>query len=339
MPVAQPFRAASPFRKKWAAYLHPQHPVDAYRIAGNTITLQTADPVLRQLFRDQWGQFRIAAPKVSEIHAAIRVTDPEPTAPITLKSWHGFVSDRFVFLSDRKRYLLTGYLREHPWQIDCVTLARWDPRFVYYHLIEPLLLDLLKRLGVLVWHGAAVAKNGRAVLLSGVSGSGKSTTTLNLLRLGYRFIADDVVLLRAGKAGIEVTGWERAVFLTDRSLDLLPEWRRLRSGRRHKRGRQWKHRIDLSGFAAPAGAVATVKSLVFPHVAGGTHTILERLTPTSALLQCLQQPPKEFPATILPAAVDRQLDLYTRLVRTAAAYRVHLGADQERIRAVLERLR
>jgi hypothetical protein len=312
---------------------------DAYRIAGNTITFRTADPVLRQLFRDHWGQFRIPARNVTGVHVAFRITQPGPSDPIALKSWHGFVSDHFVFLSDRKRYLLTGYLRAHPWQVDCVTLARWDPRFVYYHVIEPLLLDLLKRLGVLVWHGAAVVKDQRAVLLSGVSGSGKSTTTMNLLRLGYRFIADDVVLLRAGKAGIEVTGWEQAVFLTNRSLTLLPEWRRLCSGRRQKRGNQWKHRIDLRRFAAPADRAAVVKSLLFPQVVSGTRTSLERLSRTSALLQCLQQPPKEFPATILPAAVDRQLDIYTRLVRTAASYRVHLGGEQEHVRTVLARLR
>ena len=331
--------AGGSFRQRWAAYLHPRNPVDAYRIGGNTITFQTADPVLRGLFRSQWGRFRIPCTKVTQIQAVFRVTDPGDSGEIRLKAWHGFVSDQFVFLSDRKRYLLTAYLRKHPWQIDCVMLPRWDPRFVYYHVVEPLLLDLLKRVGVLVWHGAAVAKDGRAVLLSGVSGSGKSTTTLNLLQLGYRFIADDVVLLRAGKNGIEVTGWERAVFLTDRSLALLPEWHRFRSGTRQKRGGQWKHRIDLGTFAAALDRVPLVKSLLFPYVAGGPLTTLERLSKTDALLQCLQQPPKEFPATILPAAVDRQLDVYTRLVRSAVSYRVHLGAEQEHVRTMLARLR
>jgi hypothetical protein len=333
--MTQPGRV---FRRRWAAYLDTTSPVDAYSIAGKTIAFQSADQQLRQFFRGQWHRFMIPVSRVSALDVVFRIAPASATDAVRLKAWHGFASDRFVFLSDRKRYLLTGYMHQPPWQIDCVPLSRWNPQFVYYHVIEPLMLDLLKRLDVLVWHGAAVMKGGHAVLLSGVSGSGKSTTTLNLLRLGYQFVADDVVLLRSGSGGVQVTGWEREVFLTDRSLALLPEWQRYRSGGRLKRGRQWKHRIDLACFTAPSAAAATVKTLLFPEVTPHHRTSLERLTKSAALVQCLQQPPKEFPATILPAAVDRQFDIYARLVRSASAYRLQLGAEQDGIRTALARL-
>ena len=44
-------------------------------------------------------------------------------------------------------------------------------------------------------HAAAVAKNGRSLLIPGPSGSGKSTLTAALVGSGYSYLADDLVLL------------------------------------------------------------------------------------------------------------------------------------------------
>lgn len=329
-------RASRSVPQRWNPYVDPRSPIDAFRIGGSTIAFQTTDLILRGLLREHWGAFRVRTARLPLPDAVFRCTNTRPAE--RLKSWHACVSDPFLFLSDGKRYFLTGYLRKPPWQIDCRPLARWDARFAYYHIIEPLMLDLLKRLGVLVWHGAAVARNGRAILLSGVSGSGKSTTVLNLLRLGYRFIADDQVLLRSRPKGIEVLGGERAVFLTDKSMSLLPEWQRLRRGARHKRGREWKHRIGLDSLRQRSTRPASVGALLFPAVKPTTESRLERLTPAAALVECLRQPPKEFPATMLPAAVERQFEVFSRLVRTTPAYRLYLGTDQEQVRATLARL-
>lgn len=322
--------------QRWKPYVDPQPPVDAFRIGGSTIAFQATDLILRRLLREHWGPFRVEPTRLPPPDAVFRCTDTQPAEK--LKSWSACVTDPFLFLSDGKRFFLTGYLRKRPWQIDCRPLAQWDARFAYYHVLEPLMLDLLKRCGVLVWHGAAVARHGRAILLSGVSGSGKSTTVLNLLRMGYRFIADDQVVLRARPRGIEVLGGERAVFLTDTSMSLLPEWARLRRGARYKRGREWKHRIDLDSLRQRGTRPATVGALLFPTVKRTTDSALERLTPAAALVECLRQPPKEFPATILPAAVDRQFDVLSELARTTPAYRLYLGKDQDHVRARLARL-
>ncbi len=51
------------------------------------------------------------------------------------------------------------------------------------------------RRGMLLCHGAAVAKNGRAVLIVGSSGAGKSTLSINACYCGYEYLGDDYVLL------------------------------------------------------------------------------------------------------------------------------------------------
>ncbi|MEM7522664.1 MAG: serine kinase [Pseudomonadota bacterium] len=48
-------------------------------------------------------------------------------------------------------------------------------------------------------HAAAVALDGAALLILGPSGSGKSALALDLIALGARLVADDVVVIRADR--------------------------------------------------------------------------------------------------------------------------------------------
>ncbi len=51
-------------------------------------------------------------------------------------------------------------------------------------------------------HASAVSRNGRAVLILGASGAGKSRLALQLLALGADFLADDAVTVRASAEGV-----------------------------------------------------------------------------------------------------------------------------------------
>lgn len=69
--------------------------------------------------------------------------------------------------------------------------------------------EAMRRRGYLLFHGAAVARAGRAVLILGPSRVGKSSTVLRLLDRGYQFLADDNLLARPAGDGIRVVGFPR----------------------------------------------------------------------------------------------------------------------------------
>ena len=52
------------------------------------------------------------------------------------------------------------------------------------------------RLSAETLHASTVAKNGRAVLITGPSGSGKSDLTLRLLDRGFSLVSDDQTIVR-----------------------------------------------------------------------------------------------------------------------------------------------
>lgn len=57
----------------------------------------------------------------------------------------------------------------------------------------------------LTFHGSAVATGGRAVLILGRAGAGKTTLALEMIALGAGLVADDRVLVtRDGKSGVTV---------------------------------------------------------------------------------------------------------------------------------------
>lgn len=62
--------------------------------------------------------------------------------------------------------------------------------------------DVSRDSGILCLHASAVAVGGRALLILGASGSGKSGLALRLMALGAELVADDRVLVERRGAGL-----------------------------------------------------------------------------------------------------------------------------------------
>lgn len=62
---------------------------------------------------------------------------------------------------------------------------------------------LLWRYGFYELHAAGLAKEGKGLLLVGPSGSGKSSLALSLIRQGWHYLSDDMLILRHTSLGVE----------------------------------------------------------------------------------------------------------------------------------------
>lgn len=105
-----------------------------------------------------------------------------------------------------------------------------------YLLESDLVVQLqLLRPDLLFLHAAALERDGRAYLLVGRSGAGKSTTCWGLLRRGFRYLSDEMAPLAL--SGIRVLGYPHALCMK---------------------------RAPPSGFEVPGSALRTSRGLHVP---------------------------------------------------------------------------
>lgn len=118
-------------------------------------------------------------------------------------------------------------------------------------LHQGILEDAFSRLGeAFAVHGACVARAGRGVLISGPSGFGKTTLAIRLALRGFRFLADDLVLIDSKLGTVE--GVRRGVHLRAGSRALLDaaERQRARAAARHLGRGEWT--VDPDRWFGPA---------------------------------------------------------------------------------------
>jgi hypothetical protein len=104
------------------------------------------------------------------------------------------------------------------WIDDAEEIPYWERSFPFRQILswwlEPLAFQPV--------HAACVAWGDRGILMPGISGSGKSTTSLKLSLSGFDLLGDDYVLLDTTREP-KVWSLYRSAKLSDRSLTLLPE--------------------------------------------------------------------------------------------------------------------
>jgi hypothetical protein len=137
-----------------------------------------------------------AIPEASQAEAA-DVTIRRATVPITLQgaatsdpSWE-MAGEKFLLRVPR----LARFLIARGQEIDVELEPDVRERDVTGVVLGTSFGVLLHQRGALVLHGAAVASDGRAIVICGVSGAGKSTLAAALCREGCLFAADDICLI------------------------------------------------------------------------------------------------------------------------------------------------
>lgn len=82
---------------------------------------------------------------------------------------------------------------------------------LHLYILQPLVEMLLFRKGLMVIHAGAVHRNGKAYLIAGRGGSHKTDCVIELMRRGYDYVSDDMVILN----GNEVLSFPHSISLFD----------------------------------------------------------------------------------------------------------------------------
>jgi hypothetical protein len=201
----------------------------------------------------------------------------------------------------------------------------------------PLLALWLRDRGLRMMHAAAVVRDGRAVLLIGPTGSGKSTSAALCVEAGLGYLGDDAAALEECGDGAFVAhslyGGARLLAADTARFPHLAQHAVVPDGDlEDPKVLIFLHRTHADQLQRRA----RITAVAFPRVAGGVTTRVRRLSGAQALGGCAAG---SLFMWVRPDASD--VDQLTRLVTTVPAYALELGTELSavapHIAALLER--
>ena len=115
----------------------------------------------------------------------------------------------------------------------CLTqdVAR-DQSYIRYHFLEPAGYLMIDALHLSPVHASCVALNGRAVLLCGDAGAGKTSLAYACARKGWTYLSDDATHIVRGRADRAVVGRPFRIRFRESASLLFPELKRFTPERR-----------------------------------------------------------------------------------------------------------
>ena len=188
-------------------------------------------------------------------------------------------------------------------------------------LKEEVRLEFMRSRPDLLWlHAGAVERDGRCMLILGVSGQGKSTLSTSLYARGWRLMSDDVVPIAMD--GALAYPFPQTPFRRVPSDD---DWNPVQLS---TAGRE---AVELSPESIVIDPVP-IGELVFPFFERGAPTVLSRLTKGEGALEMLRS------STNFCDHKEKAVERAARMAETLPAYRLVYGVAEKAVQS-LEGLR
>jgi hypothetical protein len=178
----------------------------------------------------------------------------------------------------------------------------------------------LRERGFFHVHAAgAVAPDGRAWLLAGESGNGKSTLTYALARAGWKVLGDDGVPIEQRADGVLAHASREPIDVSIELSDAFPELRD------HARSVDWSDPRHRAPVSAPAGYIKAAPVGALALICRSSRDSLTVASPTQALAVLIRQSP-----TVLlnDAHAARQLAALAALVNSVPVFHLEHSPRQ-----------
>lgn len=200
---------------------------------------------------------------------------------------------------------------------------------VFEDLVAIGLSPLLRRRGKFLLHAFAASHEGRAALLVGGIGAGKTTTGIALVRAGWRLLSNDSPLLDA--ATTNVLSYPGLFSAYAGTLRRFPELHPLLPTT------PAQHKISFAAESIYPNVwteSAAPGIILFPHVETIPGHRATRLTAPDTLRLLLPHSVERWDTEMIP----QHLALLTQLTAAAPAYDLALAPDSESIAALVQEL-
>ena len=213
--------------------------VARYRIQGVDVVVRSNDPAILARVRDTYGWF--------EVDADLPFDDGAAAVEVAL-----------IRAADGTTTVVDAEGREDRWRDED------QPLVGLFDAIVAGSIAALSARGILAIHSGVVAIDGRAILIAGRSGRGKTTLVLGLLRRGLDLLSDELALVAADDR--TVLAYPRGLHIRPAALDLFPELGFLADVPAHELGGGSEWAVgpeDLArAFGTPLVAAARIGAIV-----------------------------------------------------------------------------
>jgi hypothetical protein len=187
----------------------------------------------------------------------------------------------------------------------------------------------LRRLNQFLIHAFGAAYEGKAVLLVGGIGAGKTTTGIALLDAGWRLLSNDSPIIATRGDSPEILSYPGVLAAYPDTFNRFAVTSSIVAGQDvwngdHESGHRRK--ITLPAERIWPGVwldAAPLQAILFPEIERRQDHTAEFLPPPAALTRLMPHAMEQWDKMMLPA----HLTLLRRLVELAPAYRLRLGTD------------
>jgi hypothetical protein len=312
-----------------------------YSIGGSRITIEYRSPRLEQRFVPALAHLLLANDCPADL--TITVADPRTVnAAIPPLPWgfdeyracgeiRGFVEGPYYTHLDVPMSALSVFSEQ---TARAVYWCRQPAELPAYECAGPLRAILhryfLRTHDMPLVHAGAVALNGKAALIIGEKGAGKSTTAMACLAAGLSYLGDDKILVdgRNSPQVFSVFGSAK-IFVKDLhqlSLCGLAQAMHPPVTKDDEKG------ILYLSEVAPDRIIdkASLAAIIQPFSVGGVRSELVPLNSGSALLSPIPELVGRYPST-----AARAFEILHKVFQTVPCYRLHAGRDLKGVAAVI----
>jgi hypothetical protein len=262
---------------------------ETFRFLGHTIRVRSnSHEVLRHL-KSVYNRFHVESEKATD-----NIRDAKSGEDHLITIVDRIKDSREIVISDKLQTI----------RLKCRNFEQFDPDYYQLPLTVPdplafiqwSVLEAVLHLAndFFLFHACAVSWNGHGIICPGVSGMGKTTLTLQLVKHGFKFLSDEIACLQPDVKTIEP--FYRTLNLTDESRKLLNLGNLSQQQRRRTDNQEIEWTMDIEDLYADSLSGPCDLSHILFLRGFAERPQLEYINPTNALFRifrCLLSPVEE----------------------------------------------